>query len=94
MPSCIHRNFFFKKGICPSRFEKNYIKNGQFSKYPRKYKGNNVTFITDFSVERWVTGVRFKVMWLCLGATSKSPLTLGCRNSMVFPQFPVPLSGW
>jgi hypothetical protein len=56
MPSCIHRNFFFKKGICPSRFEKNYIKNGQFSKYPRKYKGNNVTFITDFSVNLWVTG--------------------------------------
>jgi hypothetical protein len=37
-------------------------------------------------------GVRFKVMWC--NTKTKSPLTLGCRNSMIFAQFSVPLSGW
>jgi hypothetical protein len=25
-PSCVNRNSFYKKGICPPRLEKNYIK--------------------------------------------------------------------
>jgi hypothetical protein len=32
------------------------------------------TKLADFDSIR-LKGVRFKVMWLCLGATSKSPLT-------------------